>query len=132
MLRFIGYLEYRIFSTKHKNTEKTKKEKALLHFCFLYFTKIQFELKDAGVSLEIQKPIQINYKRITFEEAFRANIIVNELIILELKPVKTIEDIHTKQLLTYLRLTDKKLGLLINFNEPLLKNEIKRVINGKI
>ena len=82
--------------------------------------------------MEIQKPIQINYKRITFEEAFRANIIVNELIILELKPVKTIEDIHTKQLLTYLRLTDKKLGLLINFNEPLLKNEIKRVINGKI
>lgn len=96
----------------------------------VYEKCLSYELKEAGFSTEIQKPIQINYNGIIFEEAFRADIIVNDLIILELKSVKTIEDVHTKQLLTYLRLTNKNLGLLINFNESLLKNGIKRVING--
>lgn len=66
------------------------------------------------------------------DEGYRVDIIVNDMVIVELKSVKQIEDIYLKQLLTYLRLSNKKLGLLINFNETLLKNGIRRVINGKI
>jgi GxxExxY protein len=64
--------------------------------------------------------------------SLRKDIIINNLVILELKSVKTIEDLQLKQLLTYLRLSKLKLGLLINFNEILLKNGIRRVINGII
>lgn len=66
------------------------------------------------------------------DEGYRADIIVNNMVVLELNSVKAIEDIHLKQLLTYVRLMNKKLGLLINFNETLLKNGIRRIINGSI
>ena len=63
---------------------------------------------------------------------FRADIIVNDSVIVELKSINEFDTVHFKQLLTYLKLTDKKLGLLINFNKELLKDGIKRVINGII
>lgn len=97
-----------------------------------YEKALVYELEKAGLSVETQKMIPIIYNQITIDEGFRADIVVNDSIILELKSVKQIEDIHLKQLLTYIRLTGKKLGLLINFNEVLLKNGIKRVINGTI
>lgn len=97
-----------------------------------YEKALVYELTKNGFQIETQKPIHINYEGMLIEEGYRADIIVNDLVILELKSVKQIEDIHLKQLLTYLRLSGKKLGLLINFNETLLKNGIKRVINGKI
>ncbi len=91
-----------------------------------------YELTKNGFQVETQKSIHINYEGILIEEGYRADIIVNDLVILELKSVKQIEDIHLKQPLTYIRLSNKKLGLLINFNEILLKNGIRRVINGTI
>lgn len=97
-----------------------------------YEKALVFELNRNGFKLEVQKNIPINYEGMIIDEGYRADIIVNDMVLVELKSVKQIEDIHLKQLLTYLRLSDKKLGLLINFNEILLKNGIKRVINGKI
>jgi GxxExxY protein len=97
-----------------------------------YEKALAYELEKSGLILNIQKIIPIIYDEIEIDEGFRADIIVNDMVILELKSVKKIDDIHLKQLLTYLKLSNKKLGLLINFNEILLKNGIKRVINGII
>jgi len=69
-------------------------------------------------------------KGINFDKGFRADLIVSEKVIVELKSVERLQPINFKQLLTYLRLTDMRLGLLINFGENLLKNGFKRVVNG--
>ena len=97
-----------------------------------YEKALVFELSRNGYKAEVQKSISINYEGITIDEGYQADIVVNDIVLIELKSVKQIEDIHLKQLLTYIRLSNKKLGLLINFNEILLKNGIRRVINGKI
>ena len=97
-----------------------------------YEKALVFELSRNGYKAEVQKSISINYEGMIIDEGYRADIVVNDIVLIELKSVKQIEDIHLKQLLTYLRLSGKKLGLLINFNEILLKNGIKRVINGNI
>ena len=97
-----------------------------------YEKALVFELSRNGYKAEVQKSISINYEGITIDEGYRADIVVNDIVLIELKSVKQIEDIHLKQLLTYIRLSNKKLGLLINFNEILLKNGIRRVINGSI
>ncbi|MEK7359391.1 MAG: GxxExxY protein [Planctomycetota bacterium] len=97
-----------------------------------YEKALVFELSRNGYKAEVQKSISINYEGIIIDEGYRADIVVNDIVLIELKSVKQIEDIHLKQLLTYIRLSNKKLGLLINFNEILLKNGIRRVINGKI
>lgn len=95
-----------------------------------YEKTLIFELNRNGLRTEVQKVIPIIYEGIIIDEAFRADVIVNDMIILELKSVKHIEDVHLKQLLTYLKFTGKRLGLLINFNETLLKYGIKRVVNN--
>ena len=77
-----------------------------------------------------QHGITIRYEDMVFEEGFRADLVVNNLVIVELKSVGDLHPVCAKQLLTYLRLMELKLGLLINFNEALLKNGIKRVVNG--
>jgi len=97
-----------------------------------YEKALVFELSRNGYKAEVQKSISINYEGIIIDEGYRADIVVNDIVLIELKSVKQIEDIHLKQLLTYLRLSGRKLGLLINFNATLLKDGIKRVINGKI
>ncbi len=97
-----------------------------------YEKALVFELNRNGFKTEVQKIIPINYEGMIIDEGYRADIIVNDMVLVELKSVKQIEDIHLKQLLTYLRLSNKKLGLLINFNERLLKDGIKRIINGTI
>lgn len=97
-----------------------------------YEKALVFELSRNGYKAEVQKSISINYEGIIIDEGYRADIVVNDSVLIELKSVKQIEDIHLKQLLTYIRLSNKKLGLLINFNEILLKNGIRRVINGTI
>ena len=97
-----------------------------------YEKALAFELKRNDFQIAVQEPVSINYDGLIIDEGYRADIIVNNLVVLELKSVKTIEDIHLKQVLTYVRLMNKKLGLLINFNETLLKNGIRRIINGTI
>ena len=77
-----------------------------------------------------QVPVSIRYKDMTFEEAFRSDLLVEEKVIVELKSVEQISEAHKKQVQTYLRLTGCKLGLLLNFGEALMKRGILRVVNG--
>lgn len=98
----------------------------------VYHGALVYELKKAGLEIESEKDIPVFYEDVHFDKGFRADIIVNQKVIIEIKSVRKLEDIHFKQLLTYLKLTNCKLGLLINFNETLLKNGLKRIINGKI
>lgn len=88
------------------------------------------ELKLRGFKVKSEVDIEINYKGINVGSDLRLDIIVNDTIILELKSVETILPIHKKQVLTYLRLTNLQLGLLINFNTNLLKDGITRIVNN--
>jgi GxxExxY protein len=87
------------------------------------------ELRKRGLRVERQVPIAINWEGIKFQEAFRADLIVEEKVIIELKSVEKLSPIHGKQILTYLRLTDLHLGLLVNFGAELIKTGIKRIAN---
>ena len=93
----------------------------------VYENALVIELADAGLSIEIQKQIQVSYKEKVVGD-YVADIIVEDVIILELKAVKTIENIHFAQCQNYLKATGKKLGLIINFGEEKVK--IRRVANG--
>ena len=96
----------------------------------VYETVLAFELKQLGLRVIRQQPIAIAYESIHFDEGFRADLIVEHKVIVELKSVETVAPVHKKQLLTYLRLADKRLGLLINFGSALVKDGITRVVNG--
>jgi len=96
----------------------------------VYEVVLAHELRKRGLHVVRQQPIPIEYESIRFDEGFRADIIVEDKVILELKSVETVARVHKKQLLTYLRLADKRLGLLINFGEELIKTGITRVVNG--
>jgi len=91
-----------------------------------------YELKKRGLNAERQKAMPIMYDDIRFDEAFRSDIVVNGKVIAKLKSVEALLPVHAKQLLTQLRLSGLKLGLLINFGEGHLKNGIKRIINGQL
>ncbi|MCK4798363.1 MAG: GxxExxY protein, partial [Spirochaetes bacterium] len=95
----------------------------------VYEIILAFELENNGLKVDRQKIIPISYKGLNFIEAFRADVIVNNSVIIEIKSVEKLSKAHAKQLLTYLRLTNKKLGLLLNFGEALLKDGIQRVVN---
>lgn len=88
------------------------------------------ELRRRGLSVERQVAIAIEYQGVRFDEGFRADIVVNGLLIIEIKCVERLNNSHKKQLLTYLRLTGMKLGYLLNFGEPLFKDGIIRTVNG--
>ncbi len=88
------------------------------------------ELERRGLAVKRQVSIPIHFNGRVFDEGFRADLLINEKVILELKSIGLIKDVHKKQLLTYLKLSGKKLGLLINFGETLIKNGITRVVNG--
>ncbi len=96
----------------------------------VYEVVLAHELKTRGLHVERQVPIPIQYDSITFDEGFRADMIVEDKVILELKSVEEVSRVHKKQLLTYLRVSDKRLGLLINFGAELIKDGISRVVNG--
>lgn len=88
------------------------------------------KLTDMGLVVERQVPVPIKFQDIVFDEGFRADLIVEQKVIIELKSVERLLPVHSKQLLTYLRLTGCRLGLLINFGENLMKDGFKRVANG--
>ncbi len=96
----------------------------------VYEVVLARELVERKLKVQRQVIIPIEYKGIKFEEAFRADIIVENKMILELKSVETVTKAHKKQLLTYLRLTGTKLGFLFNFGEALMKDGITRIVNG--
>ncbi len=89
-------------------------------------------LREAGLKVERQVPIPIEFHGNRFDEGFRADIIVEDKVILELKSVEKFNNAHKKQVLTYLKLTYKKLGYLLNFGEALMKDGISRVLNGQV
>jgi GxxExxY protein len=90
------------------------------------------EMRNMGINVEAEVPMPIFYRgKKVHEEGFRMDLLAESSIIVELKSVEEIKPVHKNQLLTYLRLAKKPLGLLINFNEVLLKDGIVRIINGK-
>ncbi len=89
-----------------------------------------YELSDQGLSVEFQKGIPVIWNEVKMDIGFRADLIVENLVVVELKSVETILPVHKKQVLTYLKLTDLRLGLLINFNETWIKNGITRIVNN--
>jgi GxxExxY protein len=90
------------------------------------------ELEKRGLKVERQKPIPIEFDGMKFEEGFRADIIIQNKVILELKSIEKINPAHKKQVLTYLKLTGLKLGYLMNFGEALMKDGITRILNGEL
>jgi GxxExxY protein len=98
----------------------------------VYEVVLAHELRKLDLIVERQKPMSITYDGILFEEGYRADLLVASKVIVELKSVAAISAVHAKQVLTQLRLSGLKLGLLINFGEGHLKNGIKRIINGQL
>lgn len=96
----------------------------------VYENILSFELRNKGLKVERQIPIEVRWRGLLFENGFRADLIVEDKVLIELKSVETLSKVHYKQVMTYLKLTDLKLGLLINFNENLIRDGIKRVVKG--
>ncbi len=90
---------------------------------------LYYELKKAGLKIEKEKPMPIIYKEVKLDHCYRIDLLVEDNVVIELKSVEALTDVHFAQVLTYLKLGEYKLGLLINFNVKLLKNGIKRIIN---
>jgi GxxExxY protein len=98
----------------------------------VYETILYHALCGNKLKVERQVPVPIVFEGKIFEEGFRADLIVEKKVIVELKSVEKIANVHKKQWLTYLKLSSLKLGYLINFNEELLKNGLTRIINGTL
>jgi GxxExxY protein len=96
----------------------------------VYEAILYYELNKLGLKVEKQKPLPVHWDEMVLEIGFRADLIVEDKVILEIKSVAELANVHPKQVLTYLRITDMKLGLLINFNETYIKDGIKRVVNN--
>jgi len=96
----------------------------------VYEVVLAHELRKRGLGVARQVPVAIEYDGIKFEEGFRADLVVEDKVLVELKCVEKANPAHKKQLLTYLRLTDKRLGLLINFARELIRDGITRVVNN--
>ena len=94
-----------------------------------YELALERELVLRGFCVERQKAVPLEYKGAALGDGFRIDLLIENLIILEIKAVECILPVHEAQLLTYLRLTDKRLGLVINFNEKTIKEGVKRVVN---
>ena len=91
-----------------------------------------YELEKTDLKIEKQKALPLIYEEVKLEAGYRIDIIIENKFIIEIKAVEALNDVHLAQLLTYLKLSDCKLGMLINFNVSLIKKGIKRVINGTL
>jgi len=96
----------------------------------VYEVVLARELEKRGLSVVRQQPVSIVFGDLKFDEGFRADLIVEDKVIVELKSIEQIAPVHKKQLLTYLRLADNRLGLLINFGSAVIKDGISRIVNG--
>jgi len=95
----------------------------------VYEAALEYELQKRGLRVEHQIGLPVHYEEVRLELGFRVDLIVDGKVIVEIKSVEVLAPVHKKQLLTYLRLTDMRLGLLINFNVELIKHGIQRVVN---
>jgi len=89
---------------------------------------LYYELKQAGLKVQKEKPMPIVYKEVKLDHGYRIDLLVEEKVVIEIKAVEVFTDVHTAQILTYMKLGDYKLGLLLNFHTKLLKQGIKRFI----
>lgn len=96
----------------------------------VYQRVLTYELRKAGLEIETEVSVPVEWDGHVIDESFRADIIVENSVLVELKSVEELLDVHKKQTLTYLKLTNLTLGLLINFGSPLLKNGIHRIANN--
>ncbi len=96
----------------------------------VYERVMAYELEKRGLQVVRQQPVPIVWETIHLEEGFRADLLVENLVMVELKSIEAIAPVHKKQLLTHLRLANKRLGFLINFNVELIKEGISRIVNG--
>ena len=96
----------------------------------VYETVLCHELRKRGRKVERQVAVPVVYDGLQFEEGFRADIVVEDKVVLELKSVEHVLPVHSKQTLTYIRLMDKRLGMLINFGAARIKDGIWRIVNG--
>ncbi len=96
----------------------------------VYDAVLTYELTRRGPRTVRQQPIPVIYENVRIDTGFRADLIVEDKVIVEIKSVEVLSPVHRKQLLTYLRLADKRLGLLINFHVALIKDGITRIVNG--
>ncbi len=95
----------------------------------IYRDCLVHELKERGVGVEREVTMPVSYKGLEFPAAYRADLVVGNSVIVELKAVETVLPVHAAQLLSYLRISGKRLGLLINFNVRQLRDGIKRIVN---
>lgn len=95
----------------------------------VYEVVMAYELSRRGLTVRRQVPVPIRYDSIVLDEGFRADLLVEEKVIVEIKSVESTAPVHKKQVLTHIRLADKRLGLLINFGEALIKDGITRLVN---
>ena len=91
---------------------------------------LALELRKIGLEVKEEVSVPITYEGLVIDVAYRADLIVEKKVIVELKSIELVKKVHKKQLLTYLRLSDIRLGLLINFGAPLIKHGITRIVNG--
>ena len=97
-----------------------------------YEESLYYELQKSGLLIEKQKPMPLIYDDIKLDIGYRIDLLVERKVVVEIKSVESLNEIHIAQVLTYLKLSNCKLGLLINFNSVLFKNGVKRLINGTI
>ncbi len=95
----------------------------------VYEAVLAYELEKRGLRVQRQVPIAVSYESLRFDLGFRADMLVNDMVIVELKSVEQVARVHKKQVLTYIRLADRRLGLLINFGANLIKDGITRLVN---
>ena len=96
----------------------------------VYKIVLERELQSRGLTVERQVPVEIEYNGLTFNEGFRADIIVEDKVIVELKSQEQINKVNFKQVFTHIKLSDRRLGYLLNFGAPLMREGIRRVVNG--
>ena len=95
-----------------------------------YENALAYDLRESDLDVKQQLPLLFLYKEVKMDVGYRVDLLVENKVIVEVKSVEILAPVHYAQLLTYLKLSDKKLGLLINFNSKILKNEIHRVVNN--
>ena len=97
-----------------------------------YETCLTYELKQMGLDVKQQQALPVVYKEVKLDAGYRIDLLIENKVIVEIKSVEALADIHTAQLLTYLKLKDLKLGLLINFNSVRVVDGLKRILNGNL
>jgi len=95
-----------------------------------YEACLAYELQQSGLDVRVQKPLPVVYKEVKLDCGYRIDLLIENKVVIEIKSVEALNDVHLAQILTYLKLSGCKLGFLINFNVALIKNGIRRVVNG--